>query len=1858
MPADDLPEGMYEELYLLFKSQIKDKQYAPARTFRAKYMDVFDKYDKSYSTGMMTKLEEEMTDKASDEGLMKKPKRVFDAAKEKTEEQKLEEKRKRDIAKMERKAQKEKEKAQKDTFEQKVQAEWERISQSEEHKEYIAKKKKEEAPLREEFERWAKKEGYDKSPLITIDDLFDLYKDTLKPDYRIQLTPEQRKMQRKKGQELHKKLNKLKKKVQLKPKNNDWNDMVLELKQWDDWVQEDVHGRKDRKKGDKVFLLISFQEDGDLDYQLSPTQEGTDRKTYWDTEELMLEELFNVKSDKPAKKKPKTPVKVVGAPSTGTKSMPSKTKPKEVDRFIVVDEKGKVLSEASKEEAQEHWQMLKDSGIVVGFHQLKASAPKKVEGKNIDKLTKHIEMVTHVTPKKEKEAIPGGLAAGMPDKDFDKDMLYIGKIIETEHSPDIKNQKEIAKDHLVEDALYYLKDPFLGELMEHYHKSKKGSAVKKRLDKIFKRFNIDVTKVPKEPKVPEEPKVPKVTKPVGRMKIQQHHYDAVKEKMAKYFQDEQINIQGLENIFKRDKKTDERFRWDMYHASGASEGSLMKEMYEYLNDDNIDVALKRIIKELKKEQLEPPKPVKEKVEKEPVEDEPAPEIKKMKFYELHNLVKTLDKDSDLYKQAIAQIGVLKHRAWLKSTYDTNRELKIDIRAFFRQMSDDIPDFDDKQYWVKFRKDHGIGDYHEWTPDIFDNVQKLYAEKFFPALENWRATGTEEQLDEIPDELLESRDDYIKDAYDKMIKKGWTREHLVPYLQELGWTEDAAHLIVDEVTDKWMEEHDVGIEEVAPEEGKRLSELEVKLRKWGIVKPKLVKQIRGLIVDMKDKKKTDEVHNAVYDVLLLFDEYDAQSWLLQEYGLKRDLERLVALHFPDINITQKSTIREIRRNIVEEMQETIAELRRGEHVKDIEIEDQEEEDIPDEHRQQIKEEAEKSEREVQFESFREWAATVTDPQELFRVWADEDNPIWLRQLTLLEIERRRAGGEPFEFPSGTKAKQKKDYEYMIEQAQAQWLKKLQPEEEVLTKLKEAETKAHAKDIGLVGYLNMINNIIAEERDDILEDSEHVVRTISRLTPSKGYRVRLNELLQNLRDPAKNPNKVIAGIKDAFYDLIEDKVERGIKFKKYQINAINEVRELFKDIAQDLRNIEEANLRKSQQFMLYREIPIEKDYIRGQAEVPNNIMSSMRMDIKLPVKAIPEGQKAPRTHKSVGVTLKDIYDYWIKYQEEHGGKEPTMDELIKKEQDVNDLISKLKSDILKIHVRLGDKYDDTKGIWSRPREVLRKQKELTEKERAGIRTDEQKLSKLQQELEKAMYDALHSKGVVVFMNEAKKNGYYPFFIEDAMMVKEINDQTGLQIHDYPLSALQRYPGSKAKQALQKSWLKAALTRQEIDEWNKPMLAAFIGDDYDWCTWKRKKPKSQTELKGLSQDLLRQCAYKKAQIMQSQAIEATPIVAIKQMLDDAKGIRRNQTRVDELTKEMDTLREQIKETTEDVLEKQETFKGMRKSKKKTALKKEIAGLKKETKTLESQIEDVEKELKDTKLAIRPDAEIVAQLTAKKDDLLKQMKEKDDLIKEKEEQATQAEKKAEDVMEEREKLTEQVGALEKMVAIGLGEQRELKGEQEELKDEIKDLTTQIKELEAQASAYEKAEKAETRRGRTSAAKRARDRKDKAQSKAETKKSELKSVLKKAPKTMREQIEQVLEESVAIQQIADSIEEVQAQLAALKIGSRDTCFNINEIDTLKTSIHTKKAENARRRVEAGAQRDQKLMSEKEYKKTIEILDEEEESINNLLDVFRSKNMEDFLCDALEMKEIRNMSKKDIKEEMEEREELIDDLEF
>jgi len=86
----------------------------------------------------------------------------------------------------------------------------------------------------------------------------------------------------------------------------------------------------------------------------------------------------------------------------------------------------------------------------------KAAAEKQGQGHNWA-LVMHIFQKMKGSKGVKNDQIPGGLAAGKSDSKFDSEQLAAGTLVEMEHTKDRKIAREIAKDHLTEDADYYKK---------------------------------------------------------------------------------------------------------------------------------------------------------------------------------------------------------------------------------------------------------------------------------------------------------------------------------------------------------------------------------------------------------------------------------------------------------------------------------------------------------------------------------------------------------------------------------------------------------------------------------------------------------------------------------------------------------------------------------------------------------------------------------------------------------------------------------------------------------------------------------------------------------------------------------------------------------------------------------------------------------------------------------------------------------------------------------------------------------------------------------------------------------------------------------------------------------------------------------------------------------------------------------------------------------------------------------------------------------------------------------------------------------------------------------------------------------
>lgn len=86
------------------------------------------------------------------------------------------------------------------------------------------------------------------------------------------------------------------------------------------------------------------------------------------------------------------------------------------------------------------------------------------------------------------------------------------------------------------------------------------------------------------------------------MKITQKDYQGLKQAIEKAIQDQDLNINQLWVDYSNLGFSEMRFRWDLFHLSRVRIGDKNCpgdfNLYDYLNDNHIDTALKNIVKEL------------------------------------------------------------------------------------------------------------------------------------------------------------------------------------------------------------------------------------------------------------------------------------------------------------------------------------------------------------------------------------------------------------------------------------------------------------------------------------------------------------------------------------------------------------------------------------------------------------------------------------------------------------------------------------------------------------------------------------------------------------------------------------------------------------------------------------------------------------------------------------------------------------------------------------------------------------------------------------------------------------------------------------------------------------------------------------------------------------------------------------------------------------------------------------------------------------------------------------------------------------------------------------------------------------
>ncbi len=80
------------------------------------------------------------------------------------------------------------------------------------------------------------------------------------------------------------------------------------------------------------------------------------------------------------------------------------------------------------------------------------------------------------------------------------------------------------------------------------------------------------------------------------MKIKSEHFDRMKKEIENVLNSTMSNVG---DIYIACNLSEKRMRWDLLLATGWITNGFMKELYEYLTDDHIDTALKKIVEQLK-----------------------------------------------------------------------------------------------------------------------------------------------------------------------------------------------------------------------------------------------------------------------------------------------------------------------------------------------------------------------------------------------------------------------------------------------------------------------------------------------------------------------------------------------------------------------------------------------------------------------------------------------------------------------------------------------------------------------------------------------------------------------------------------------------------------------------------------------------------------------------------------------------------------------------------------------------------------------------------------------------------------------------------------------------------------------------------------------------------------------------------------------------------------------------------------------------------------------------------------------------------------------------------------------------------
>lgn len=79
---------------------------------------------------------------------------------------------------------------------------------------------------------------------------------------------------------------------------------------------------------------------------------------------------------------------------------------------------------------------------------------------------------------------------------------------------------------------------------------------------------------------------------MGKMKMKQEDFDALKEGIEKHMKESGKNLEDIKSYYDELGKSMERMRWDLFWDAFASDMGI--RLYKYLKDSHIDTALRRI----------------------------------------------------------------------------------------------------------------------------------------------------------------------------------------------------------------------------------------------------------------------------------------------------------------------------------------------------------------------------------------------------------------------------------------------------------------------------------------------------------------------------------------------------------------------------------------------------------------------------------------------------------------------------------------------------------------------------------------------------------------------------------------------------------------------------------------------------------------------------------------------------------------------------------------------------------------------------------------------------------------------------------------------------------------------------------------------------------------------------------------------------------------------------------------------------------------------------------------------------------------------------------------------------------------